>query len=584
MQTRTADLQEALEQQTATAEILQVINASPGDLAPVFETILAKAHTLCGAELGSLGLFDGQYFRKVARYGYEGTADELLSQPYLPRGSHEPFFRGETLHVPDVMDPGWEWRTAVSDDFFTSSGLRAWLEVPLWKDGTLLGTISGWRREPRPFSDKEIRLLESFAAQAVIAMENARLLGQLRERTAELAERNTAFAEQIDHQAATIDVLRSISASPDDARPALETIARRAWALCGEQSAIVYRVDGSMIHLVVYHRPNLTAEQHQEVQSFWPRPIAESIMAPAVTERRILHVRDVDAWPRATDRARRFWKSAIWVPMLRGDTVIGIIGIDSQEKGGFSDTQVELLKTFAEQAVIAITSAETYRALQTRTAELAERNTSFAEQIDHQAATIDVLKAMSASPGDARPALEMIARRAWALCGEQSAIVYSVDGPMMDLVLYHRPNLTTELARDLRSRFPSPVERHIMAPAITERRVLHIRDIDTYTWPGANDVARRFFRSAIWVPMLRGDTVIGLIGIDSREKGGFSDTQVELLKTFAEQAVIAITSAETYSALQTRTADLQKSLEYQTATSDVLARHQPLDRQCAAGA
>ena len=187
-----AEQQEALEQQTATAEVLRVINASPGYLTPVFDVILAKAHALCGADLGALGLFENGLFRKVARYGYKGFSDEALSKPYPPQPVHAPFFRGEPVHIPDVLNYDWpthEWGediTATSRAYFESSGLRTWLEVPLWKDGTLLGTISGWRREPRPFSDNEIRLLESFAAQAVIAMENARLLNEVRQRQEEL--------------------------------------------------------------------------------------------------------------------------------------------------------------------------------------------------------------------------------------------------------------------------------------------------------------------------------------------------------------------------------------------------------------
>jgi two-component system, NtrC family, sensor kinase len=407
------------------------------------------------------------------------------------------------------------------------------------------------------------------------------IIASLREENESLrvhqSARDTAFDERAAHQAATIDVLKAMSASPGDARPALETIVRRAWALCGEQSAIIYRIDGPTIHLVAYHRPGLTAEQHQEVQSLWPRPVTSAPMAPAVTERRILHVRDIDAWSGGNETARRFWKSAIWVPMLRGDTVIGLIGIDSLEKGGFSDTQVELLETFAEQAVIAITSAETYRSLQTRTAELATRNTEYSERIDHQSATIDVLQAMSSSPGDPRPVFDLIAIRARDICGAYGVTVFEFDG---SLIHRHAETGVSEDAAEreaAKAAYPmAPTRERLAGRAILERGVVHIRDHRTepdLLWLSHYDTAK----SSVTVPMMRGGVPIGALSMGSRETGGFSDTQTELLKTFAEQAVIAINSAETFRALRARTAelaertrDLEESLDYQTATGDML--------------
>ena len=212
----------------------------------------------------------------------------------------------------------------------------------------------------------------------------------------------------------------------------------------------------------------------------------------AILDAAVVHVRDLTADPDRSEAMRALpYRSQISVPLLRDGRPIGVLTSASPRVDSFNQAQVELLKTFAEQAVIAITSAETYRALQTRTAELAERNTAFAERIDHQSATIDVLKAMSASAGDARPALETIAQRARALCGALGAVVYSVDGPMMDQIVYHRPDLPAEQLHELRGRFPRPIAGATMAPAITERRILHIRDMEL-SWPGASEGARRF--------------------------------------------------------------------------------------------
>ena len=421
---------------------------------------------------------------------------------------------------------------------------------------------------PGGFSDSQIELLKTFAEQAVIAITSAETFRALRDRTAELAERNDAFAERIEHQTATIDVLKEMSSSPGETQPVFDRIVSQAVRLCDGMFGVCVEYDGTLAHLRAVEG-SIPGSVEAYRGQFPMAPTTGTNICRAILERDVVQIRDVDADPSvvAATRAIRH-RASVAVPLLRAGDVIGAIGLAAREPGGFSDTQIELLKTFAEQAVIAITSAETYRALQARTAELAERNTAFAERIDHQAATIDVLRSIQHPP----TMRGLPWRRSLAApghCAESKAPSCIVSmARMIHLVVYHRPNLTAEQHQEVQSFWPRPIAESIMAPAVTERRILHVRDVDA--WPRANDRARRFWKSAIWVPMLRGDTVIGIIGIDSQEKGGFSDTQVELLKTFAEQAVIAITSAETYRALQTRTTDLQESLEYQTAISDVL--------------
>jgi GAF domain-containing protein len=261
-------------------------------------------------------------------------------------------------------------------------------------------------------------------------------------------------------------------------------------------------------------------------------------------------------------------KSNIALPLMRDDAVIGTLVLDANEPGGFSDSQVALLQTFAEQAVIAIGSAETYRALRERTAALAARNSEYGERIEHQAAIINVLQAMSASPGDPRPAFDQITRLALELCGGAGSGLYELEDGFVHVRSLHGLDSATNAvwARN----FPMAPTRSVTAVrAIMDQRIVHYRDIgaESEIHPATVKLG---VRSAMALPLMRNDKAVGSIALNSREPGGFSDSQVALLKTFAEQAVIAINSAEAYRALQTRTGDLQESLEYQTATSEVL--------------
>ena len=263
-------------------------------------------------------------------------------------------------------------------------------------------------------------------------------------------------------------------------------------------------------------------------------------------------------------------RSTVAIPLLRGEQAIGVIAVASPTTGGFADPQVELLGVFAEQAVIAITSAETYRALQERTVALAQRNTEYGERIEHQAATIDVLKAMSASPGDPKPVFDLIVDRARDLCDAYGATVFEFDGTEIHWRAATGVSDDPAVRAAYEAQFPMvPTRSWAFGRAILDRRIIRIDDMEAE--PGLDPTLRGITaKSNVTTPIMRGDEVIGAIGMGSREKGGFSDSQVELLKTFAEQAAIAITSAETYRALQTRTSDLQETLEYQTAISDVL--------------
>ena len=575
---RDAENRALIARQDASIEVLKAIAASPDDPQPVFELIARRARELCGAAQSGVNEYDGAMGYLRALDGYEPAAAERMRRLYPRPPSPETIsgrtiLGGQIVHVRDVSaDSGL---AQGAHDRARDLDTRSLLGVPLLRDGRAIGSIVLRRTEVGGFDDNQIALVRSFAEQAMIAIASANSLRELRERTAELAERNSEYGERIEHQAATIDVLKVMSASPGDAQPVFDLIAERARDVCGGYGVGVYEFDGTLIH----HRASTGVSDDPKIRAAhiagFPRPLTqESPRDLVILERRVIHVRDlIEEYPALPIYGTV--KSFVGAPIMRGDTVIGMLGMGSREVGGFSESQIELLKTFAEQAAIAIGSAETYRALQDRTAELALRNDAFAERIDHQAATIDVLKVMSASPGDAQLVFELISERARDICGGYGVGVYEFDGALLHQRAVTGVSADPKVRAEFNAQFPRPLIPGVPRDtAILERRIVHIKDVTKDYTEGRLDGTVKSF---VAVPMMRGGVAIGVVGMGGQDVGGFSDTQIELLKTFAEQAVIAITSAETYRALQDRTAALAERnsefgerIEQQAATIDVL--------------
>ena len=383
------------------------------------------------------------------------------------------------------------------------------------------------------------------------------------ERDALLVRHDSEYNERIEHQAATIDVLKAMSASPGDPQPVFDLIAKRARDMCGGYGVTVTEFDGALIQYRASTGVSEDPAIREAARAAYPMPAArDRPTGRAILDREIFHSRDHDAEPGLL-RLPHYdtVKSSVVVPMVRGDVAIGALAMGSRDRGGFSDTQVDLLKTFAEQAVIAIGSAETYRALRDRTAELQQ-------SIEYQAATIDVLKVMSSSASDTQPVFDIILRHAMTLCDARYGGLWEYDGEQVHFraVDGHSPGM----AAAAHASYPKPLSgANLGERVILEGQPIYVRD-----YLAEPDIGQTFrnmdHRSVLAVPLLRHGVAIGSISVGSGQVDGFTQNHIELLKTFAEQAVIAIGTTATFHALQRRTADLQESLEYQTATSDVL--------------
>src|SRR6516162_8643324 len=525
-----AQRDEALAEKTALAEVLGVINASPG--------VLAR---LCEADHGHLLTCDGEGFRRVA---VRGVDDPRLAEgqrsPVQPEpgGPIDRLVRGEkVVHLGNVLEDDAYRSLPNFHEFVDFARVRTLLAVALRKDDTLLGVITIYRQEVRPFSDNQIALVENFAAQAVIAIENARLLNELR--------------ESLEQQTATSDVLRVISSSPSDIQPVLETICERAEKLCNAEISVVSVVDGELIRLASIH--GMTEAGVEATRGAFPqRRTDETVTARAIRTRGVCHVADVLSDPQyqRKDNARIGGvRSGLGVPMIRGEQVIGVIFVARRQPGLFSDTQVQLLKTFADQAVIAIENVRLFK----------ETKIS----LEQQTATADVLKVVSRSTFDLRTVLQTLVESAARFCNaDKASIIRERDGAFYAAEAYGYSDEFLDYMKNI----PIKAERgSASGRALVEGRVIHIADVAAdpeYTMVEAPRLGD--FRTILCVPMLREGVPIGLLVLTRSEVQPFTDKQIELVTTFADQAAIAIENVRLFDEIQDKSRQLEEASQHKS--------------------
>ena len=555
-------LSQAVEQQTATGEVLRAISRAQTDAQPVFDIIAASARRLCGAGLSGVTLYDGEMIHLVAQNGNPEGAEAIRHAYPLRPGSETAMGRSiqtrMVVQIPDVLDDqAYALKTQAH-----VMGFRSYLAAPMLRDGEPIGAIGVGRAEPGPFSDKQIELLQTFADQAVIAIENVRLFKELQQKNRALIESHAQVTEALEQQTATSEILRVISQSQTDVQPVFDSIARSAVTLCGALFGAVCRLSEGIIDVAAHH--NWTSTALEEFQRFYPmRPGRESLVARGILEATVIHVADLESDPDVPPASVRVGRALgnrnlLSVPMLRDGQVIGAIWVARAKPGYFADTQVELLKTFADQAVIAIENVRLFNELQASNRELTTA-------LDTQTATSDILRVISQSQTNVQPVFDAIVASAVRLLGAYAGGLTRIAGDQIELAALTSTDAAGDAA--LRALYPHSLEGESPpAQAIRDRAPVNIANVQTDS--RVSEVGRVFalargYQSLVLVPLLQHDEAVGTIAVSRRDLGGFTDDEIALLQTFADQAVIAIENVRLFKELEGRNRDL-------TATSEIL--------------
>jgi GAF domain-containing protein/CheY-like chemotaxis protein/HAMP domain-containing protein len=545
-QQRTRELTESLEQQTATSEVLQVISASPGDLEPVFATTLENAVRICGAKFGNLWLRDGEFFRIGATHGAPAAWADFLQRERAfradPRiGLGQVLATKQTYQVSDVTAAP-TYGDKLREATIKLSGARSLIGVPLLRDDEVIGCIAIYRQEVQPFTDKQIEVVQNFAAQAVIAIENARLLSELR--------------ESLEQQTATSEVLKVISSSPGDLEPVFATMLENAVRICDAKFGNIYRWEGGVGSLVAAHNTPAAFADARRRSPFGGG--TAGIIGRMVSAKTAIHIADLTTDQAYIERSNPATVAAVElggvrtimaVPMLKENELVGSFTLYRQEVRPFTDKQIALVTSFAAQAVIAIENARLLSELRQRTDELGR-------SVGELRALGEVSQAVN-STLDLETVLSTIVAKAVQLSNTDAGTIYVFDEVEQEFHLRATYGMDQELIDALSNRHIG-LDETAIGPALAQREPTQVADLREVAANEINAITLRAgFRARLTAPLFRGGDVVGMLVVRRRTPGAFPQSTIDLIKTFAAQSVLAIQNARLFHEIEDKSHELE---------------------------
>jgi GAF domain-containing protein len=518
--------------------VLKVISQSAFDLQPVFDAMAENAVKLCEAERAFIFRFDGKLLRAVATYNVGPEARDFVDRNPIAPGRHSVSARAalerRTVQVADVQaDPDYAY--AMRDN----EPIRTVLAVPMLKADDLVGTITIYRLLAKPFTDKQIALVETFAAQTVIAIENTRPLNELR--------------ESLQQQTATADVLKVISRSAFDLQAVLDTLVESAARLCEAQIGNIWRPHGTQYKLAAAYQA--TPENKEYLQNLSIEPGRGSCVARTLLEGKIVHIHDIQDDPEYALSQLTGYRSMLGVPLLREGNPIGVIALARNMVRPFTDKQIELATTFADQAVIAIENVRLFDEVQTRTRELSQ-------SVGELRALGEVSQAIN-STLDVETVLTTIVVKAVQLSGTEAGAIYTFDQSRQEFRLRATHGMDEVMIAAIRDRGIRVGETAI-GKAAAERTPIQIADMLKEASLVLDIIIQAGFRALLTVPLLHSDQIIGALVVRRKEPGEFPEHTVKLLQTFADQSVLTIQNARLFREIEDKSRQLEVASQHKS--------------------